>query len=165
MRRFIAFVLVFSLVAELPCLAAVRGKSAKYVGGTISIYTEKQVDGKWDLEDEFLVFTPKKKELAPLKIAYARIDSLEYGQKVGRRLGAAIGMSLISPIGLLLLFSKKRKHFLSVGFKDNEDKLQGAVFELAKSIVPESLQTLESKSGKAIEYESDEARQHATKGD
>lgn len=172
MRPFLAVLLVYSFLTEGVALSAVRGKSAKYVGGTILTYMgsekerekgQKQVDGKWDLEDEYLVFTPKKKELQALKVSYGRIESLEYGQKVGRRLGAAIGASLISPVGLLFLFSKKRKHFLTIGFKDDEGKMQGAVFELAKGIVPESLSTLETRTGKKVEFESDEARKHAQK--
>lgn len=172
MRRFLAVLLTVSFLINVMALAAVRGKSAKYVGGTILIYagTEKErekgqkpVDGKWDLEDEYLVFTPKKKGLQPLRVPYKKIESLEYGQKVGRRVGAAIGVAMISPVGLLFLFSKKRKHFLTIGFKDEQDKLQGAVFELAKGIVPESLSTLEASCGKKVEYESEEARKHAQK--
>lgn len=161
MKKAIVVLLVLCLFLETTAFCAVRGKSAKYVGGTVSMYKEK-MDGKWDLEDEALVFTPKKKGLDPLKIHYAKIDSLEYGQKVGRRVGGALaGAMIVSPAFLLLLFSKKRKHYVTIGFKDTEDKLQGAVFELAKGIVPESLQTLETKSGKTVEYESEEAKKHA----
>jgi hypothetical protein len=165
MRKIIAATLVLSLCLQGSVPGAVRGKSAKYVGGTVSLYKER-MDGKWDLEDDALVFTPKKKEAGALRIPYNKIDSLEYGQKVGRRVGGALaGAMIVSPVFLLLLFSKKRKHFLTIGFKDGEDKLQGAVFELAKGIVPESLQILETKSGKTVEFESDEAKKHAQKGD
>jgi hypothetical protein len=60
---------------------------------------------------------------------------LEYGQKAGRRVGAAIGYSiLLGPIGLLTLFSKKRNHFLTIGYKGADDKDQVAVIELGKDI-------------------------------
>ena len=163
MRKLIACLLAFALVWDAGTLAAVRGKSAKYVGGTVSLFKEA-VDGTWDLEDDAVVFTSKKKDHAKLTIPYSKIESLEYGQKVGRRVGGALaGAMIVSPVFLLLLFSKKRKHFLTIGFKDDADKLQGAVFELAKGIVPESLNLLETKTGKKVEYESDEAKKHAEK--
>ena len=163
MRKFIACLLAFALMWDAAALAAVRGKSARYVGGTVSLYKEA-VDGTWDLEDDAVVFTSKKKGHAKLTIPYSKIDTLEYGQKVGRRVGGALaGALIVSPAFLLLLFSKKRKHFLTIGFKDDTDKLQGAVFELAKSIVPESLTVLETKTGKKVEYESEEAQKHAQK--
>jgi hypothetical protein len=52
---------------------------------------------------------------------------------------------------------------LSIAFTDEEGKKQGAVFELAKGIVKESLTTLEAKSGKKVEYESDDAKKFAQK--
>jgi hypothetical protein len=46
-----------------------------------------------------------------LMIPYARIIDMEFGQKAGRRVGAAIGTSLLlGPIGLVTLFSKKKNH-------------------------------------------------------
>ncbi len=163
MKRCIALLVVISLVWSVPAEAAVRGKSARYTGGTVAQFKDA-VGGKWDLEDAKVVFTPKKKEWSALEIPYEKIDSLEFGQKVGRRVGGALaGAMIVSPVFLLLLFSKKKKHFLTIGFKDAEGKPQGAVFELAKGIVHESLTILESKTGKKVEYESNEARQHVEK--
>lgn len=79
-------------------------------------------------------------------------------------LGAAIGTTaLLGPIGLVTLFSKKRKHFLTVGYKDAEGMDQVAVFELGKDIVRTTLPIIEKRSGKTLEYQDDEARK-ASKG-
>ncbi len=162
MRRAVSTLLVASLLWNSLAVAAVRGKSARYVGGTIAVFKEA-VDGKWDLLENAAVFTAKKSS-GQVTIPYDKIESLEYGQKVGRRLGAATaGALIVSPAFLFLLFSKKRKHFLSISFTDEQGNKQGAVFELAKGIVKESLTTLETKSGKKVEYESDEAQKHADK--
>jgi len=59
------------------------------------------------------------------------------------------------------LFSKKRKRFLTVGFKDGDGKDQVAVFELGKDIVRTTLPIMETRSGKKIEYQDDEARKSA----
>ncbi len=139
------------LVGAAPAWAAVRGDSAKYIGGTAQI--EDNTKGKLNYEDPVaLVFNSKK---GSLKIPYFTVESIEYGQKVGRRVGAAIA---VSPI---LLFSKKRKHYLTVNYKDAGGAEQGVVFEIGKKQVRNALTTLETRSGKKVEFESEEARKHA----
>jgi hypothetical protein len=77
---------------------------------------------------------------------------LEYGQKAGRRLGLAI---VVSPF---LLLSHKRKHFLTIGFTDEQDKQQAGVFELGKDIVRVTLASMEARTGKKVDYQDEEAR-------
>ncbi len=154
MKRILSLLVILSLMSNVAAIAAVRGKAAKYVGGTIAALPEK-TDGKLDLQEDAAVFLAKNN--TKLTIPYAKIESLEYGQKAGRRVGVALA---VSP---LFLFSKKRKHFLTLGFLDDAGKKQGAVFELAKGVVGETLSTLETKSGKKVEYESEEAKKHAEK--
>ena len=84
-------------------------------------------------------------------IPYKAITSLEYGQKAGRRVGVAI---LISP---LALFSKKRKHFLTIAYTEN-GKPQAGIFELGKDVVRTTLKVIEVRSGQKIEYQDEEAR-------
>jgi hypothetical protein len=122
-----------------------------YVGGTLSSIPEK-AEGRLDLTGEAeLKFKYKKVEVT---IQYAKIESIEYGQKAGRRVGVALA---VSP---LALFSKKRKHYVTIGFTDDAGKKQGAVFELSKGKVRNVLNTLESRSGKKVEYESEEAKKN-----
>jgi hypothetical protein len=162
LKRTLSLVLIFSFLWTPLAAAAVRGKSVRYVGGTVSVF-KAAVDGTWDIAEKAVVFTAEK-DGGKVSIPYDKIETLEYGQKVGRRLGVATaGALIVSPLFLLFLFSKKRKHFLSISYLDEEGKKQGAVFELAKGIVKESLTTLESKSGKKVEFESEEARKHAQK--
>ena len=68
---------------------------------------------------------------------------------------------LVSPIAL---FSKKRKHFLTINFMDENDKQQAAVIELGKYVVRVTLASLEARTGKKIEYQDEEARK-SSKGD
>lgn len=152
MRRLVPLLLVFCLMVQATTIAGVRGKDAKYVGGTIAALHDN-TDGRIELAETAAVFTAKGG--ANLAMRYDKIESLEYGQKAGRRVGVAIA---ISP---LFLFSHKRRHFLTIGFADEAGKKQGAVFELAKGIVHGTLSTLETKTGKKVEYESEEARKHA----
>ena len=135
-----------------PCaFAAVRGKEVMYVGGTIPNLPEGTVGGLDTTQEKALVFqSPKGK----FEISYENVTSLEYGQKAGRRLGVAITLTIWA------LFSKKRKHFLTIGFTDENDKPQGVVLEIPKGTAKTIIIVLESRSGKKVEYESEEARKH-----
>lgn len=62
---------------------------------------------------------------------------------------------MISP---LALFSKKRKHYFTMSYNDAAGKEQAAVFELGKDIVRTTLEIVETRSGKDITYQDEEAR-------
>ncbi len=91
-----------------------------------------------------------------LIIPYDRIESLEYGQKAGRRLAMAL---LVNPVFIL---TKKRKHYLTIGYKDKNDKQQVIVLELGKDVVRETLSAMAVRSGRKIEYQNDEDPRTAT---
>jgi hypothetical protein len=123
-----------------------------YMGGTVSSVPDK-AEGKTSVsDDKNFTFSYHR---GTLEIPYSQIDSLEYGQKAGRRVGVAIALSP------LFLFSHKRRHYLTVGWTDADKKQQAAVLELGKSIVKPTIETLEAKSGKKVEYQDDEARKSA----
>jgi hypothetical protein len=149
-RSFTALVLLVTFAAPM---LAVDGKKAMYVGGTRTDIKEA-AEGAFDVSGESEVaFTPDKTKVRHT-IAYKDVTELEYGQKAGRRV--AVGL-LISPIAL---FSHKRNHYLTINFKDADGKDQAVVFELGKDIVRTTLTILESRTGKKIEYQDEEARKH-----
>jgi len=149
MKRFVAAFLATLVVLEAPVWAGIGSKNTMYVGGTVTSIKE-QTEGKSSAGDEKVwVFQYKGGKLT---IPYDRMNALEYGQRAGRRLGLAIA---ISP---LALFSKKRKHFLTINYLDENDKQQAAVFELGKDVIRTSLATLEARSGRKIDYQDEEAR-------
>ena len=101
-------------------------------------------------DEKTLIFKTKTQSVS---IPYEQIIDLEYGQKTGRRVGATIGAALaLGVFALPILISKKRKHFLTVGYKNDEGKDQVAVFELGKDIIRTTLAVVETRSGKKIEY-------------
>ncbi|MBA3948826.1 MAG: hypothetical protein H0X44_02645 [Acidobacteria bacterium] len=129
-------------------LSAVPADMAMYVGGTIPNLKDK-TEGKLSTSSSSTL-TFQAKDDAPISIPYKTVTSLEYGQKAGRRVGVAI---LISP---LALFSKKRKHYLTVTYMDGKAE-QAAVFELGKDIVRTTLTVLQVRTGKDVEYQDAEA--------
>jgi hypothetical protein len=138
------------LFALLPLLqAGAPGARVHYVGGTGAGLIEK-TDVRIELSnDEDLVLTSKG---ASLHIPYASVNSVEYGQKVERRVAEAI---LISPI---LLLAKRRVHFLTILFQDVEGHQQAMVFRVESGDVRMLLVGLEAKTGRKVEYQDDEAR-------
>jgi len=129
--------------------AGVESEKTMYVGGTISSIKE-QTEGVSSISDEkVFVFDYGK---GKLQIPYDRIESLEYGQKVGRR-GGIVSRWVIA---------KKRKHYLTIGYKDENGQPQGVVLELGKDIVRVTLAALEARSGHKIEYQDEEARKSGT---
>jgi hypothetical protein len=126
-----------------------------YDGGTITAI-KQGTEGKSSTQDEkVFVFDYKGGQLS---IPYEKINDIEYGQKAGRRVGLAIA---ISP---WLLLSKKRKHFLTIGYLDESAKQQAGVFELGKDIVRVTLASLEARTGKKIDYQDEEARKSGLGG-
>lgn len=155
MKRFVALVLVCAFSLQFLAWGGLGSDKTAYIGGTenqIKDGTEGQSSAK---DEKSFTFHFKG---GALEIPYDQVDDLEYGQKAGRRLGLAL---TISP---WLLLSHKRKHFLTVGWKDAQDKQHAAVFELGKSVVRTTLATLEARTGKKIEYQDDEARKSGLGG-
>ncbi len=140
--------LIAALFLPLCALGAVRGNRAEYVGGTVS--TIKQgTQGTLDLYNTKIL---RFHHEGAFELPYARIQTLEFGQKVGRRVGASIaGMAALGLPGLIILASKKKKHFLTIGFADESGAAQAAIFELAKDTVDSVLATVRARTGKPIE--------------
>jgi hypothetical protein len=155
MTKSIALVLACVLLFEMAAVAGLGSDKTAYIGGT-----ENQVkdgtEGESSAKDEkIFVFTYKN---GKLEVPYDQVDDIEYGQKAGRRLGLAL---TISP---WLLLSHKRKHFLTIGWKDAQEKQHAAVLELGKSIVRTTIATLEARTGRKVEFEDDEARKSGMGG-
>jgi hypothetical protein len=127
---------------------AVDSGKAVYVGGTLSVKekTEAPIDLKG--ADE-LVFKPKG---GPVRIPWTGIEDIEYGQKVGHRVKTAI---LLTP---LALFSKNRRHYVTLSWKDTGGSEQAAVFEFDKNDIRPVLASLRARSGKEVAYQDDQAR-------
>ena len=141
--------LAFTLLLAVSMSAGHPGSHAEYIGGTRADIPEKN-DGAIQMSDKtFFVFTSKKTQV---RIAYERINLLEYGQKVDRRYLAAI---VINPI---LMFAKKRDHFLTLGFQDDDGAQQAMVFRVDKSDIRLTLVALEARTGQQVRYQDEEAR-------
>ena len=129
--------------------AAQPGWKTQFIGGTVAGVKAKS-SARIDLTGaEALVVQFDK---STLRIDYRKIHTLEYGQTVSRRYAAAI---LISP---MLLLSKARRHYVTVGFLDEAGAQQALVIRIEKGDIRPVLASLEARTGRRVEYTDDEAR-------
>ena len=131
--------------------AALAGDSdnARCVGGTHAFFARGTTGTLHTADAKAFVMIAQGKTL---RIPYARINLIEYGQNVSRRIVLAI---LISPIFLL---AKSREHFLTLGYTDEDGQQQAIVLKVHKHLIRPTLTTLEVKTGRTVHCQDDEAR-------
>lgn len=147
MRRLAAAAVIVAIAASP--LQALDKEKAEYVGGTLAVAPRAEGTLATTDPDKMVFIAEKNGGMA--EIPWKKISEIEYGQKVGRRVKEAI---LLSPIALL---SKKRKHFLTLTFKDKDGAEQTAVFELGKDIVRTTLAVVQTRSGRKVTFQDEEA--------
>ncbi|MGH9722750.1 MAG: hypothetical protein ACRD8O_21285 [Bryobacteraceae bacterium] len=144
MRHILWLLLLPSLL-----LAGDSGGRAQYVGGTVAALPSNS-EGTIHLTDEDVFLFRSRK--TSVQVPYNKINTVEYGLRVNRRYISAV---LISP---MMLLAKKRKHYLTVGYTDENGRQQAVVFEVEKKAVRSVLVSLEAKTGRRVEYQDEEAR-------
>jgi hypothetical protein len=141
----------FLLAAGLSLLlgAASLGSPAEYLGGTLATLAPG-ASGRLLVHDAHSFQFESR--AVTVRIPYERITTIEYGQRVDRRLLEAI---VISP---LFLLSKKKAHFLSVGYETEDGVAQAMVFRVNKDGVRPLLVSLEVRTGRKVTYQDVDAR-------
>lgn len=162
MKRSITLVVVAVMIFEVALWAGLGSDKTMYIGGTINSIKQGTVGKSSAADEKVFVFSYKGGEL---KIPYAEVTSLSYGQHAGRRVGAtvALGVTTLGIGALPVLFSKKRRHYLTLEYKDDKGAGQAAVFEIGKDAIRTTLSSLEVRTGKKVQYEDEEARKAGNK--
>lgn len=60
----------------------------------------------------------------------------------------------------MTLFAKKRKRYFTIGYKNDAGADQVAVIEIGKDAIRTTLAIVQTRSGKVIEYQDEEARKN-----
>ncbi|GIU77395.1 MAG: hypothetical protein KatS3mg005_0633 [Bryobacteraceae bacterium] len=148
MSRLILWLAIFGALLSADA-AAGEGAAAEYVGGTLAVI-EAGTEGRLSVADPVsLVFETRR---SALRIPYERVNLLEYGQQVDRRLLEAI---LISP---MLILSKKRAHFLAIGYQTEDGRQEAVLLKVDKKAIRAVLVSLEARTGLRVNYMDSEAR-------
>jgi hypothetical protein len=149
MNRRYVLLLAIGLLRAAPAAGAEPGIKTELVGGTLPGIVAKSTARLDYSGADDMIFRSAAGEI---HVAYRKVNTLEYGQAVSRRYAAAV---LLSP---LLLLSKARKHFVTLGYVDAEGNQQVLVFRVEKGDIRSVLVGLEARTGRRVEYQDDEAR-------
>jgi hypothetical protein len=138
------------LLALSPLLQAGDiGSRVLYVGGTVP-----GVRNKSDARIDLLQNDALKLSIGgnAFLVSYKDVNTLEYGLRVSRRYVEAV---LISP---LFLVAKKKTHFLTIGYTDQDGRQQAIILQVGKEEIRPLLVSLEARTGRRVEYQDEEAR-------
>jgi hypothetical protein len=121
-------VICLLLVVAVPA-GAVENGQVMYTGGTVPAL-QAGVLGRLDItSDTALSFEYSGSKLA---IPYARIDSYKYYEQVARHLG------VLPAIAVGMVKRRQQRHFFQIGYRDESNLSQVAVFEVSKQM-PQTL--------------------------
>ena len=144
MRILLAFFLSFAL--SLSALASDGAYKLTYDGG--SIQSIKTGTGLRLHLDGTQIRVTDKNGSDLLDVPAASVTEISYGQDVHRRVGAAIGLAVVSfGVGALMALTKSKKHFIGLTW-DDAGKKGGAAFQAEKGDYRGVLAGLEGITGK-----------------
>jgi hypothetical protein len=147
MRAFV--LLTFLALCSFVAVASRTGSRAEYIGGTVGTIPTSNL-GDIQLTDQ--IYFKFSSKITQMRIPYERINLVEYGQKVDRRYLTA---AIISP---LFLMAKKREHFLTIGYQDDDGHQQALIFKVNKNDIRQTLVELEARTGQKVGYQDEDAR-------
>jgi len=141
-----------ALLAALLCLvvpsvafAADNNYKVSYDGGSVQSIKSGSSAGL-TIETTQIRLIQDKKDV--VVVPASSITEISYGQDVHRRVGAAVGLAVVTfGLGALLAFSKSKKHFIGVTYA-NGDQKGGFVIQCDKDEYRGILMALEGITGK-----------------
>jgi len=144
MKQFVA--LLLSLIVPVALFAAEdTGYKVTYDGGSLQ-GAKAGVGMKLYIDGNQIRIVRDKETL--VTIPATAVTEISYGQDVHRRVGAAIGLAVVSlGIGALMLLSKSKKHFVGLTW-DDAGKKGGVAFQADKSDYRGLIAGIEGITGK-----------------
>jgi hypothetical protein len=139
----LSLLLVFCFAFPLPLFAGLGSDKSLYVGGTVSAIPQNTEEKINAADSKVAVFHWDKGEW---EIPYDKVGSLSYRQHAGRRVGAALGVTTLGIGALPMLFSKKRRHYFTIEYKDDAGADQAAIFEVQHKLFRLSSRHLQTSS-------------------
>jgi hypothetical protein len=145
MRRIFALLLCIAIPVAVFAADAQNGYKVAYDGGTLAD-TKVGAGLKLIINSSTITLVKDKAEIAT--IPSTAVTEISYGQDVHRRVGAAIGLAVISlGIGGLMALTKSKKHYVGLTWADG-DKKGGLAIQCDKNDYRGVLTALEGVTGK-----------------
>lgn len=145
MKSVLAMILCLVIPATLIAADSLPSFKVEYDGGSLQ-NVKAGTDLKLYVDTNSVRIMKGKTEIA--NILPSSITEVSYGQDVHRRVGAAIGLAVISfGIGALMALTKSKKHYVGLTWADG-DKKGGFAMQCDKNDYRGVLAALEGVSGK-----------------
>ena len=145
MRTKLVAAMLCTLLSIASFAADKPGFAVKYDGGSIA---DLKVGTDIRINPSGTTITISKSKTDVLSIPAASITEISYGQDVHRRVGAAIGLAMISfGAGLLMALAKSKKHYVGLTWASGDVK-GGFAVQADKNDYRGLLAALEGLTGK-----------------
>src|ERR1700739_3131017 len=116
MKRF--FAVLLCLMIPVAVFAADNDYKVSYDGGSLT-GVKVGATTKLAIEANQIILIGKNGDL--VSIPASAITEISYGQDVHRRVGAAIGLAVVSfGVGALMALTKSKKHYVGITWADGE---------------------------------------------
>jgi hypothetical protein len=113
-------VVILSLALPLATVAADNSYKVVYDGGSLPD-TKAGTDMKLYIDAKEIRLVKNKADV--VRIVPATVTEISYGQDVHRRVGAAIGIGVLTlGVGALMALTKSKKHFVGLTWAEGETK-------------------------------------------
>jgi len=143
MKRFVATFLCIAL--PIVMYASDNSYKVAYDGGSVADI-KAGTDLKLYIDAKQIRFVKDKKDV--MTISASTVTEISYGQDVHRRVGAAIGIGVVTlGVGALMALTKSKKHFVGLTWADG-DKKGGFAMQCDKNDYRGILAGLEGVTGK-----------------
>jgi hypothetical protein len=137
--------IILSILVPITMVAADDGYKVSYDGGSVPDI-KTGTDLRLHIEANQLRLTKDKKDV--ITIPASSVTEISYGQDVHRRVGAAIGLAVVSfGIGALMALTKSKKHFIGLTWVTGDQK-GGFAMQCDKNDYRGVLSGLEGVTGK-----------------
>jgi hypothetical protein len=150
-KKVLALLLCLSLFS-LTTFAQGNIFEVRYVGGSLASKVKADDWGNTLTVDSDLVRL-KLKDGQEVKIDPKTIKLMTHGRQASRRIGTYAGLALISPLFLLGMLKKNKKHFIGIAVETADGKKDGYNIQVKNERYKALITALEGVTGQKVEEE------------
>ena len=129
----------------------------RYVGGSLAS-TVKADDWGNSITVSSELITLKLKDGQEIKIDPKHVKLLTYGRHASRRIGTYAALAFISPLFLLGMLKKNKKHFIGIAVETPDGKKEGYNLQAKNDRYKGLITALEGVTGLKVEVEVEEKK-------
>lgn len=163
MRKFLALLLC---VCIFSATAFSQGNTfqARYAGGSVANNVKPDDWGNTLTITSDMILL-KFKDGQEMKIDPKTVKTITHGRQASRRIGAYAAAAIISPIFLLGMLKKNKRHFIGLALETPDGKKEGINLQIKNEKYKAAITALEAVTGLKVEEEVEEKKDKKDKKD